>query len=188
MNSDLAQQIDALLPQTQCTKCGFAGCLPYAQAIASQQAKINRCSPGGEATIQALANLLSVPYVALATDVEDSPPNSLAMIDEARCIGCTLCLKACPVDAILGARQLMHTVITDWCTGCGLCLSPCPVDCIRMQAHPTHQVPPAASNRERYYAHQQRTRSAEQASPLRTEPSDKQQAIQAALARKAKGA
>jgi electron transport complex protein RnfB len=124
------EQINSLLPQTQCTKCGFNGCKPYAEAIANHEAQINRCSPGGEETIQALATLLHQDPLPIAIDVLPTMPSSQAVIDEERCIGCALCLKACPVDAIIGARKLMHTVITDWCTGCELCIAPCPVDCI----------------------------------------------------------
>jgi electron transport complex protein RnfB len=129
----LADEIDALLPQTQCAQCGFPGCRPYAEAIARGDAEINLCPPGGEAGVRALAELLGVEPQPLA-----SPPavRRLAVIDEARCIGCTLCLQACPVDAIVGAARLMHTVIAAECTGCELCLSPCPVDCIRMEPIP----------------------------------------------------
>ena len=128
----IVEQIDKLLPQTQCGQWSFAGCRPYAQAIAEGEVDINRCPPGGEATIQALANLLEVEVKPLDDECGIEQPKTLAVIDEERCIGCTLCIQACPVDAILGAAKQMHTVIADECTGCDLCLPPCPVDCIDM--------------------------------------------------------
>lgn len=129
----LIQQIDALLPQTQCTQCGYDGCLPYAQAIATQNEAINRCPPGGQAGVQALAQLTRQQEIPLNPDCGTPAPLQVAFIDEQHCIGCTLCIQACPVDAILGANKLMHTVLPDLCTGCGLCVPPCPVDCIDMQ-------------------------------------------------------
>jgi electron transport complex protein RnfB len=128
----LADRIDDLLPQTQCGRCAHPGCRPYAEAIAAGTAPINRCAPGGTATITALAALLDVP--ALSPDPAFGLAESLALarIDEAACIGCTLCIRACPVDAIVGAATRMHTVLASRCTGCGLCLPPCPVDCIVM--------------------------------------------------------
>lgn len=131
---DTAAAIDALLPQTQCRKCGYAGCRPYAEAIAAGEAAINRCPPGGEATLQAIADLLQVPATELDPACGTPGPRLLAVIEEAHCIGCTLCLAACPVDAIVGAAKLMHTVIAGQCTGCELCLPPCPVDCITLVA------------------------------------------------------
>jgi len=128
----LAARIDAALPQTQCTQCGYDGCLPYARAIAAGDAPINRCPPGGDAGIAALAGLLNQPVIALDKSCGEPGPLMVAVIDERHCIGCTLCIKACPVDAIVGANKRMHTVIPDWCTGCGLCVPPCPVDCIVM--------------------------------------------------------
>jgi len=128
-----AQAIDALLPQTQCAKCGFAGCRPYADAIAAGEADIDRCPPGGAAGIARLAALLGrdpAPPLNPLHGVEE--PRAAALIDESSCIGCTLCIQACPTDAIVGAAKRMHTVLTAHCTGCGLCLPPCPVDCIRM--------------------------------------------------------
>jgi Na+-translocating ferredoxin:NAD+ oxidoreductase subunit B len=127
----VVEQIDTLLPQTQCGQCGFPGCRPYAQAIATQEADINRCPPGGEATITALADLLDRDPKPLDSAREEKP-KALAVIDENRCIGCTLCIQACPVDAILGAAKQLHTVIAAECTGCELCVPPCPVDCIEM--------------------------------------------------------
>ncbi|HEY0269264.1 MAG TPA: electron transport complex subunit RsxB [Methyloradius sp.] len=130
----LVKMIDAILPQTQCGQCHYTGCKPYAEAIAAGEADINQCPPGGEAGVRALATLLHVEYKPLNTEHGTHQPKMLAVIDEALCIGCTLCIQACPVDAILGAAQQMHTVIAQECTGCGLCLPPCPVDCISMQA------------------------------------------------------
>ena len=129
----IARQINDLLPQTQCGQCGYAGCKPYAQAIAEGDA-INKCPPGGTATIAALAELLDVDPLPL--DAAEATPLRVAYIREAECIGCTKCIRACPVDAIVGAARLMHTVIADECTGCDLCLEPCPVDCIEMRETP----------------------------------------------------
>lgn len=132
-SSSLVDRIDALLPQTQCTQCGYEGCRPYAHAIAHEGEAINRCPPGGQAGVAELARLLSRPELPLDESCGRHEPLHLAVIDESHCIGCTLCIQACPVDAIVGANKLMHTVIADQCTGCGLCLPPCPVDCITMQ-------------------------------------------------------
>ena len=129
----VADQVEALLPQTQCGQCGYAGCHPYAEAIAAGEAPINKCPPGGEATMLALADLLGRDPVPLADAAAAEKPKAVAWIDEQECIGCTLCLQACPVDAILGAAKQMHTVIAGECTGCELCLPPCPVECIHMQ-------------------------------------------------------
>lgn len=130
----VADKIDALLPQTQCGQCSFAGCRPYAEAIAAGEAEINRCVPGGEATIVDLADLLDRDVIPLDQELGEEKPPMLAVIREAECIGCTKCIQACPVDAILGSAKHMHTVIADECTGCELCLPPCPVDCIDMVA------------------------------------------------------
>jgi electron transport complex protein RnfB len=129
----IVDQIDALLPQTQCGQCTFPGCRPYAEAIANGEAPINQCPPGGKATIVALAGLLDTEVLELnAEHGEHLEIPLVAIIDEQTCIGCTLCIQACPVDAILGSAKHMHTVIADECTGCKLCLPPCPVDCIDM--------------------------------------------------------
>jgi Na+-translocating ferredoxin:NAD+ oxidoreductase subunit B len=153
---DIVARIDALLPQTQCTRCGYAGCAPYASAIASGEARINQCPPGGEATIQALAALLHRPVEALnpVHGVETAP--RVAWIDESRCIGCARCLAPCPVDAIVGAAKYMHTVLIDRCTGCELCLPPCPVDCIDMRPGPAPAPNQSALNRARFDAHSAR--------------------------------
>jgi electron transport complex protein RnfB len=135
---NLIQRIDALLPQTQCGKCGHPGCKPYAEGIARGEA-INKCPPGGQETIAGLAQLLSVPVLDLDTRRGEAPAQ-VAYIREAECIGCTKCIQACPVDAIVGAAKLMHTIIIDECTGCDLCVAPCPVDCIEMR--PTTNVLP----------------------------------------------
>jgi electron transport complex protein RnfB len=152
---EVVARIDALLPQTQCTRCGYSGCLPYAAAIADGEAQINQCPPGGSATIRALAALLDRQYLPLnpAHGVE-SPPQ-VAWIDESRCIGCARCLPPCPVDAILGAPKFMHTVLIERCTGCELCIAPCPVDCIVMRPAP-ESANDAALNRAHYEAHAQR--------------------------------
>jgi electron transport complex protein RnfB len=130
--SGLADRIDALLPQTQCTQCGYPACRPYAEAIANGEADINRCPPGGEAGVRKLAALLGREAKPLDPLCGVERPRRVALIDEARCIGCTLCIQACPVDAIVGAAKLMHTVVTELCSGCDLCVAPCPVDCIEM--------------------------------------------------------
>ena len=127
----IADQINDLLPQTQCGQCGYPGCRPYAEAIANGEA-INKCPPGGEAGIQALADLLDVEAIPLDEEHGEEKVKAVAFIREDECIGCTKCLQACPVDAILGAAKQMHTVIASECTGCDLCVEPCPVDCIDM--------------------------------------------------------
>lgn len=129
----IVEQIDSLLPQTQCGQCGYPGCRPYAQAIADGEAEINRCPPGGQTTIHHLADLLDVEELPLdAESGVEEEDTKVAFIIEELCIGCTKCIQACPVDAILGAAKQMHTVIESECTGCDLCVDPCPVDCIEM--------------------------------------------------------
>jgi electron transport complex protein RnfB len=132
MTVTLAEQIDAILPQTQCTRCGYSGCKPYAQAIADGSALPDRCPPGGTPVALALANLLNAPVRPINPEVGAESPPLVAVIDETICIGCAKCLPACPVDAIVGARKRLHTVIADDCSGCELCLPPCPVDCITL--------------------------------------------------------
>ena len=153
----LAEKIDALLPQTQCTQCGYAGCMPYAEAIAAGQAAINRCPPGGDKGIAALGALLSRAISPLDSALRPHLPHRIAIIDEAACIGCAKCLPPCPTDAIVGANKFMHSVINDLCTGCELCIAMCPVDCIRMAndlKHPAMMDKNAA--RARYQSHVRR--------------------------------
>ncbi|MBS1135317.1 MAG: rnfB [Burkholderiaceae bacterium] len=128
----LADRIDAVLPQTQCTKCGFSGCRPYAEAIAAGTAGINQCPPGGAIGIDRLAAVTGRPPLPLNPSHGVERPLHVAVIDESLCIGCTLCIQACPVDAIVGAARVMHTVVAEWCNGCDLCVAPCPMDCIAM--------------------------------------------------------
>ncbi|MFS8086455.1 MAG: RnfABCDGE type electron transport complex subunit B [Acidobacteriota bacterium] len=154
--------IDAVLPQTQCTQCGYAGCLPYAEAIAGGMANINQCPPGGDAAIHALAAITGSLYVPLNPAHGAYRPRVLAVIDESQCIGCTICIQKCPVDAIAGAAKVMHTVIAEECTGCELCVAPCPVDCIALVAVPsanpamTDKTAAAAIARARHRARQAR--------------------------------
>jgi len=140
----LAERIDALLPQTQCTRCGYPACRAYADAVAAGDADINQCPPGGAAGIELLAALLGRAPKPLnpANGVEKAP--EVALIDEEVCIGCTKCIQACPVDAIVGASKFMHTVLVDECTGCDLCIPPCPVDCITMVPAPDDRRSPSA--------------------------------------------
>ncbi|EGW23066.1 RnfABCDGE type electron transport complex subunit B [Methylobacter tundripaludum] len=139
-NPTLIDRINALLPQTQCGQCSFQGCRPYAEAIASGVADINQCPPGGDEGIRDLADLLGVSPKPLNTEFGLHKPPSVAFIIEEDCIGCVKCIADCPVDAIVGAAKLMHTVIASECTGCELCIAPCPVDCIIMQAAPPNNA------------------------------------------------
>jgi electron transport complex protein RnfB len=195
VTTPLADRIDALLPQTQCARCGHPGCRPYAEAIAAGAVPINRCAPGGETTIAALAALLDVPPPPPDPAFGASEPLALARIDEAACIGCTLCIRACPVDAIVGAAKRMHTVLADHCTGCGLCLPPCPVDCIAMiGAGREWTTADAAAARRRHEARNARLarRSVRRLAGVdgaatralkETTPRERRQAIAAAFAR-----
>jgi electron transport complex protein RnfB len=150
MKPDLATRIDALLPQTQCTRCGFDGCRPYAEAIAGGEADIDQCPPGGDEGVAKLATLLHRAAKPLNPEFGEFAPPKVAVIDEETCIGCTKCIQACPVDAIVGASKLMHTVIASWCTGCELCIPPCPVDCIALVVSPA--LPEASLSRARHEA------------------------------------
>lgn len=150
------QDIDAVLPQTQCGLCGYKGCRPYAEAMLAGTASIQHCPPGGLKTLHALGSLLGVDPKPLETEViQQTRPASIAAIREAECIGCTKCIQACPVDAIVGASKLMHSILEHECTGCGLCVDPCPVDCIDMVAIPESHYDPALA-RARYQAKQVR--------------------------------
>jgi electron transport complex protein RnfB len=161
VNPALADAIDALLPQTQCRQCGHSGCRPYAEAIAAG-APNNRCPPGGSELIAEIAVLLNIRATPLDAAYGTAMPPAVAIVDEATCIGCALCIDACPIDAIVGARKLMHTVIAAECTGCSLCIPPCPVDCITLKptgAPRDRAVQKAAAGqlKERYLAHRQRS-------------------------------
>ena len=182
----VADRIDALLPQTQCTKCGYEGCRPYAEAIASGEAEINQCPPGGAAGIDALAQLLSRAPMPLNPMNGFERPLMVAVIDESRCIGCTLCIPACPVDAIVGSAKRMHTVIASQCTGCDLCLPPCPMDCISM----VPVVPPRVwtatdrlAARERHDARRERLERTTAPRPPSTTRDQRASAVAAAIAR-----
>jgi electron transport complex protein RnfB len=160
MDDDLARTIDAVLPQTQCGRCGFEACWPYAQAMARGEADTNRCPPGGESTARRLARMMGIPYQQLDPACGAPGPHRVAVIDEAWCIGCTACIDVCPVDAIVGASKLMHTVIEQECTGCELCVERCPMECIGMRA-PTRAWPGwdrarAQLARQRYRAREER--------------------------------
>jgi len=159
MSADAAA-IHTLLPQTQCTRCGYQGCKPYAEAIANAQAPINRCPPGGTATIERLARLLDREVLPLDPECGREGPAVVAIIDESRCIGCARCLPPCPVDAIVGAQRQMHVVLTALCTGCELCIAPCPVDCITLAPRGSlasvSPEPLASVNLQRFDAHEAR--------------------------------
>ncbi|MEO7401979.1 MAG: electron transport complex subunit RsxB [Polaromonas sp.] len=159
----LFDRILAALPQTQCTRCGFPDCAAYAQAIASGLAPINQCPPGGAEGVAILSKITGLPVLALNPSNGAEGPRALAIIDEAWCIGCTLCIKACPVDAIMGSNKMMHTVIEAWCTGCELCVPVCPVDCISLEnvtpgrsGWSAWSTPQAETARSRYNFHSDR--------------------------------
>lgn len=182
--SELVELIDGHLPQTQCRRCGYAGCHPYAEAIAAGMADINRCPPGGEPTVAALAQLLGRSAPPLDTSYGVGGPLHLARIDEAHCIGCTLCIQACPVDAIIGAPTRMHAVLASLCTGCELCIAPCPVDCIDMVvAGRAWSTADAAAARERYVRRETRLARAKEAKTRDAAATRRKAAIDAALAR-----
>ncbi|HVS27640.1 MAG TPA: electron transport complex subunit RsxB [Burkholderiales bacterium] len=193
MTASLAfvEQIDVILPQTQCGKCGYGGCKPYAEAIATGEADINQCPPGGAASIHRLAALLNREFKPLNLQFGVEKPREVAVIEEELCIGCTKCIEACPVDAIIGASKQMHTIITADCTGCELCIPPCPVDCIRMipAAHPVWSQQDADAARERFNFHNFRLQRDEQekqqklAQKTQPEHEPKKAAIRAALER-----
>jgi len=147
----LLERIEAALPHTQCRQCGYAGCRPYAEAIAAGRAGINRCPPGGEETLRELADITGGAVQPLDPSCGVTLPPAVAVIAEEVCIGCTLCLLACPVDAIAGASKLMHTVIAAECTGCGLCIPPCPVDCITLEETGTNLAPDERRHRAAHY-------------------------------------
>ncbi|SFD94273.1 electron transport complex subunit RsxB [Paracidovorax konjaci] len=168
----LAARIDAALPQTQCTRCGYPDCAAYAQAVAASDAEINRCPPGGAEGIARLAAITGLPPIPLDPQCGAEGPRTVAVIDENWCIGCTLCIKACPTDAILGTHKYMHTVIAPHCTGCELCIPVCPVDCIVLEPASGAQtgwaawsLPQAEHARRRYQAHQTRLGSTEYSGP-----------------------
>ena len=171
--ASLADRLDALLPQTQCTRCGYAGCRPYAEALAAGAAGIDQCPPGGDATAAALAAVLGVPARPVSAAFGREAPPRVAVIDEAVCIGCAKCLPACPVDAIIGARRQLHTVVAAECTGCELCLPPCPVDCITLVEAGPAVLPLAAlaeravQFRARYQSHRARGAAREAARAAR---------------------
>ena len=155
MHSVIVEQIDDVLPQTQCGQCSFKGCRPYAEAIVEGRADINQCPPGGDEGIKVLAVLLGVEPKPLDPQFGQHKPKSVAVIIEEQCIGCVKCIAACPVDAIIGAPKYMHTVLTEECTGCELCIAPCPMDCIVMQPiafEPTQKYEKAQRAKQRYYA------------------------------------
>ncbi|HSW69415.1 MAG TPA: electron transport complex subunit RsxB [Gammaproteobacteria bacterium] len=185
MSKVIAEKIDAVLPQTQCGLCGYKGCMPYAEALAKDQAEINLCPPGGVSGLMKIAELLKKDAAPFIAEMEKkAKPRSVAVIREEECIGCTKCIQACPVDAILGASKQMHTVILDECTGCELCIAPCPVDCIEMLEITDDTTERADHYRSRYRARETRLKkkisSAHSDSDLKNEKKDY---IKAALLR-----
>jgi H+/Na+-translocating ferredoxin:NAD+ oxidoreductase subunit B len=181
---DLAELIDEVLPQTQCARCGYAGCRPYAEAIAEGAADIDRCPPGGDETVATLARMLGRAPVPLDISRGEPGPLRVARIDEASCIGCTLCISACPVDAIIGAPRRMHGVLTALCTGCELCVSPCPVDCIEMNpAHRLWTKGDADAARERHVARRERLAAGAARAAATAEARKRKLAVEAAIAR-----
>ena len=164
--------VDALLPQTQCTRCGYPDCAAYARAIADERAPINRCPPGGATTIRALARLTGGTALPLDPACGAEAPLRVAVVDEARCIGCTICLQVCPVDAIVGGPKRMHAVLDAWCSGCELCVAPCPVDCIVMRpsARPVWTEDDAALARQRHRARDARLASGQRVADRRASP------------------
>jgi len=185
--SSLADRIDVVLPQTQCRRCGYEGCRPYAEAIASGAA-INRCPPGADAVVAKLAAITARPVIALDPECGAPGPLAVARVDEAACIGCTLCIDACPVDAVVGGPKRMHTVLAALCTGCELCVEPCPVDCIAMvAAGRAWGIEDARTAGDRYRARNRRLAARARASvrnaPEDTERAKRQAAVAAALAR-----
>ena len=181
---ELADRIDDLLPQTQCTRCGYPGCRPYAEAIAANATEINRCPPGGEPTIVALSRLLGCDAAPLDTSRGIPGPLQVARIDEGACIGCTLCMQACPVDAIVGAPKRMHGVLASLCSGCELCVAPCPVDCITMvPAGRDWTAADAVAARTHHDRRQKRLAAASQASLRGARSRQRMAAVAAALAR-----
>jgi len=189
MLDDMTEKINSILPQTQCGKCDFSGCKPYANAIVEGTADINQCPPGGNAGILKIAHLLKVEYKPLNKSHGVSKLREIAIIEEDKCIGCTLCILACPVDAIMGASKRMHTVISEECTGCELCIEPCPVDCIKMETpdnEDSESIKEKRSSiaRSRYEFKQQRIlREKNDAKANRATNAEKKQAIADAMAR-----
>lgn len=176
----LADRIDALLPQTQCERCGYHGCRPYAEAIASGAAEINRCPPGGGAGIAKLAALLDRPILPLDPACGVEKPRMLARVVEADCIGCTKCIQVCPVDAIVGAAKLMHTVLADDCTGCELCVPACPVDCIALEPMPAAQIDPPHADLARLRFQRREARLARERAQHEAELAARKNAVDAA--------
>lgn len=180
----LADRVDVLLPQTQCRRCGYDACRPYADAIAAGEADIDRCPPGGQSTLVALGALLDRIPPPLDTSRGEPGPLRVACIDESACIGCTLCIAACPVDAIIGAQKRMHAILTSLCSGCELCIAPCPVDCITMRPAERDWTPADASAaRARFQSRQTRLAATRAAAKRDAEARRRKAAIAAAIER-----